>query len=420
MYENGVTYQYIANATNAATDDTTLGADIAVSSVALVEIATNKVQESNMTSEAGLFRIAQKTAGGQLIYSPEFNLASKTTVTSKVYTAPAEQVTYYGYNSSSGDLGTIVSGQTYILHFDLLNYAPGVGHSPLVKTIPHVATTAVESDLATGLAQSFTRVFDREPYKLIQCDLVCDATVTTANGTKNGQNVTVVKDSIAMTFGTDVTYEAGGGETLVVGDYLRLGSVGGGTALSSPVYKVTAIDSLVVTVDRPVTNASGTYTSVSGTSDIEVVPAADGDAAGWGFKFTALDRFADSGFNAQTDFYSKVRFSLASADFDASVGTTASVVASEGVGSYYEVAQLESKYAMNDGKGKYVSAYPPTSYRGEATIGNTYDLIHLDCYSDNYTSPTTGIKPISVFTILIFMLVSLNGDDVDTAFNVSL
>jgi len=428
MFEDGVTYQYIGNVTNAATDDTTLGKDIAAGSVALIKVdgssSHGKVQESDMTSSGATvpFKIVQKTAAGQLLFSPEFFM-TRTTINSKVYTAPAEQVTYWGYTgvASVGDLGTIVSGQTYSLHFDVENFAPGMGTSSLIKTVPFVATSALQSDLAIGLAGSFARIFAREPYKLIQNSVVCDAAVTAANGTKNTQDVTVVNGSRGLTFDTDVTYEAAGGATLVVGDYLRLGSVGGGTALTDPVYEVTAISTVYVTVDRPITNASGTYTAVDGTSDIEVIPAATGNAAGWGFKLTGLDRFADTAFNPQNDFYSKVRFTVSSDDFDAAVVATENTAASEGVGSHFEVAQRESKCAMNEGKGKYASAYPATSYRGETDISTpgTYDTIILDCYDDRFLSAVTGQRPTSKFRIIINQKVALTGDDVDTALAVT-
>ncbi len=421
MYEHGVTFQYICNISNGATDTVTLGQNIAAGSAALVRVSTNAVQESDMTSTAGLFRIVQKTAAGQLIYSPEFNLASKSTVTSKVYTAPVEQLTYYGYNGVSGSLGTIVSGATYVLSTQLTSYAPGLSTTPLIKTIPYIATSAVEADLALGMSGSFLRVFGRDPYQVIQNDVIASAAVTASNGPKNGQDPIVVNGSIAITFETDVTYEAAGGATLVVGDYLRLGSVGGGTALTDPVYKVTAIDSLVVTVDRPVTNASGTYTAVDGTSDIEVIPAATAIASDYGWKFTGIDRFADGGFNPQNDFYSKTRFEIASSDFDAVTVVTESAVASEGVGTAYEVAQFESKQAMNDGAGKYASAYPATVYRSEADLATpkTYDTMQIDAFTNEYVSRTTGQMPVSTFTILIRTEVSLAGDDIDTALNVS-
>ena len=82
---------------------------------------------------------------------------------------------------------------------------------------------------------------------------------------------------------------------------------------------------------------------------------------------------------------------------------------------------MESKLAMNEGKGKYSSAYPATSYRGEADLATpgTYDTIILDCTSSNYTSATTGINPVSKFRILIRQKIALNGDDVDTALGVA-
>ena len=56
MFENGVTYLYVGNVTNGATDDTTTFTDIAAGSVALVKFdgsaSHGLVQESNMTGSA--------------------------------------------------------------------------------------------------------------------------------------------------------------------------------------------------------------------------------------------------------------------------------------------------------------------------------------------------------------------------------
>lgn len=416
MFENGVTYQFIGNITNGATSGTTAGKDIAAGSAALVKVADNKVYETDQTAVSGLFRLVQKTAGGQLIYSPEFEM-SKITIHEKSYSAPAEQVSYWGYNGTSGSLGTIVSGDTYVLHITLTSYAPGLSTSPLVKTVPFVAQSAVESDLAMGLAQSFVRVFGREPYKVIQCDVVSSAAVTAANCLDN--DATVVNGSKAFTVATSLAYNTGAG-TLAVGDYIRLqGPSASGTALTDPVYEVVDIDTLTVTVDRPITTASGTYAALD--DELEVIPAATGDAADFGFKFTGLDRFADSGFNPQNDFYSKTRFSVASSDFDAGTVETVSTVADEGVGTAYEVAQFESKYAMNEYVGRYQSAYPATVYRGEADLATpkTYDTIVIEGVKNEYTSPTTGHTPVSKFSLILRTEVSLAGDDIDTALGVT-
>jgi hypothetical protein len=429
MFENAVTYQFIGNVTNSATDDTTLGTAIAVGSVALIKVdgssSHGKVQESDMTSSAAgvKFKIVQKTAGGQLIYSPEFEIP-KTSISGVSYTAPAEQVSTWGYNGTDGSLGTITPGSDYILHISLLNYAPGVGTTPLIKTVPYTATAGTEENVAFGLAQSFDRIFGREPNKTIQCDVISDDTSVDSSGgvfsvTQGSNVVTTVESSGAA--GDAAKYDTDG-STIVVGDLIRFTAASESTA--DPVYKVTAISgggtaAATITLDRKykgATNASYAANAVG------VIAAATAAAGEYGLKFTGLDRFADSGFDPASDFYSKVRFKVASDDFDTAAEFRTGTPASEGTGSAYEVAQMEYFCAKNEGLGTRVSAYPPTKTRTEADLSTpgTYDTITLECYDNSMVDVATGLQPVSKFTILIRTKVALTGDAVDAAFGLTL
>jgi hypothetical protein len=420
MFENSVTYQLIGNVTNGGTKDSTLGKDIAAGSVALLKVADHTVQEDDETSTAGLFRFVQKTAGGQLIYSPEFEM-SKATITSQVYVAPAEQVTYFGFNGTAGDLGTITSGSTYILSILLKNYAPGVGTTPLIKTIPYTTTAATQLNVATGLAASFERVFSREPYKLIQCDLVNSAAGADTSGgvfsVTNGSNVvTTVESAGAAADAGKYSADAG---SIAVGDLIRFTAAT--EALTDPVYLVTAVSGIgtaaaTITLDRKYTGATNASYAANAVGVI-----ASGSIANFGFKFTGIDRFAATGFNPQTDFYSKTRFEVSSADFDDDVVSTLSVAASEGSGSAYEVAQLENFCAKNEGLGRVSSAYPPTATRTETDLATpgTYDTMVVSAYNNSMVNGVTGQQPVSKFTIVIRTKVALTGDDVDTALGVA-
>lgn len=422
MFENSVTYQLIGNVTNAGTKDSTLGKDIAAGSVALLKVADHTVQEDDETSTAGLFRFVQKTAGGQLIYSPEFEM-SKATITSQVYVAAAEQVTYFGYNGSSSSLGTITSGNTYVLSILLKNYAPGVGTTPLIKTIPYTATASTEYNVAFGLAASFERVFSREPYKLIQCDVISDdASVDSSGGVfsvTNGSNVVTTVESAGAAADAG-KYDTDSG-SIAVGDLIRFTAAT--EALTDPVYKVTAVSGIgtaaaTITLDRKYT---GTTNASYAANAVGVIASATAIAGDYGFKFTGIDRFAATGFNPQTDFYSKTRFEVSSSDFDADTVSTLSVAASEGSGTAYEVAQLENFCAKNEGLGRVSSAYPPTATRTETDLATpgTYDTMVVSAYNNSMVNGVTGQQPVSKFTIVIRTKVALTGDDVDTALGVS-
>jgi len=225
--------------------------------------------------------------------------------------------------------------------------------------------------------------------------------------------VAAVNGVSAVTFETDVTYTAGGAATLVVGDYLRIGTVGGGTALTSPVYKVTAINSLVVSLDRPVTNASGTYDDIGGTSDVEVIPAAS-IGVNWGFKFTGVEA---ANFNAINDTYQVTKFKITSSGF-VTGAVTYSTKGFEGVGVGKQVAALES-YAQFLDKSSVVGAYPQIARKQEAGLSTTYDICSFEIDALTFTSPTTGIGPRHSFRIQVATAVSLNGDDVDTVLGVA-
>lgn len=414
--EKNVTYQYIANATNAAVDDTTLGKDIAVNSIALVRSDDHNVQEADMTAQTDQFYIVNKLANGTLLKSPEFWMP-KATITSQVYVAPAEQLSYWGYNGTSGGLGTITSGNVYTLHVELLHTAPSSGNSAQIKTVPWKATAATEYNVANGLATIFKKVFAREAYPTITCEVVSSATTIASSGgtwgVTNGVN-TITN----LSTGADGGFYDADATEIVVGDFIRIGHA---TTKTYGVYRVTAYSgggaaTATITLDRPF---EGTTNAALAAASVGVMLSATGLAGTFGLKFTGLDRFATKAFNPVTDYYSKVQFVISSSDFTSEALFSTTTEASLGCGSYYEVAQDEVYAAANEYAGRYLSAYPPTQYRNQAVAGSTYDTITITSYNDDYASATTGINPKSPYTIVLRLLVALAGDDVDTALNVT-
>ena len=282
--------------------------------------------------------------------------------------ADVEQVTHIGYNGTTGAIQAI-NDNLYKLKI-IFQEAGRTGQSlyNTVSVFYRSDASATATEVAFAISDLLVKDFARLPENPVVLEVLNSAAVTAANGTKNGQEVTVVKGSKYVTFETDLTYHAAGDATLVAGDLLRIGSVTAGTALTSPVYKVVSISGLVVELDRAVTNASGTYDDAGGTSDIEVIPVASiGD---YGFELTGVARTHVVGKRP----FSKVSFTVGLENF----GTTQLVYTtpmSLGAGNPEQIADLEWFTEGNAGY-KYRADYMyPSSYTSRVTAGHMYNQL---------------------------------------------
>jgi len=417
MFEEAVTYQFIGNVTNGATDGDAI-TTIAAGSVALAKVTDDTVEETNVsTSTTVWYQVVQKLADGTYVRSPKFK-PGNCTISGTSYAAATEQISYWGYNGTSGDLGTITSGNVYTLSVLLKQTAPTANNTPMIKTIPWQATAATQYNVANGLATIFRKVFKREPYPMIKCELVNSGTsVATSSGV-----LVCVNGSKTVTIAEDDANDAGkydtDGSTMVAGDILRIGHA---TTNTYPVYKIAAISgagtsACTITLDR---EYEGTSESVAAASAGVIAAASEGD---YGLKFTGLNRFATKAFKPLTDYYSKVRFDITSADFDADVVETLSQAATEGVGTAYEVAQREVYTSMNQGAGTWLDKYSPNVHRSETDLSTpkTYDVMTIEGSDSAYVPVGVGLQPVSKFKIFICTEVSLNGDAVDAALGLAL
>lgn len=404
MFEKNASYLYVGNAASTAADTAAIST-IAVGSVAFCT-EDGKVEKSAAVT-SGKLRVAQKLADGTMIFSPEFDMSKIKNIVGKSYVAPTQQISYLGYNGSAGAMDA-TAGADFVLHVQWNNTQGMYSNKPIIFSSAYHTTAASQSELSFGLIESLDGVLKRQPYKFVNVNRINNAAVTVGNLLDH--NATVVKDLTAITVATNLTYAATVG-TLAVGDYLRIGAVGLGGALTSPVYKVTAIDSLVVTLDRPVTNASGTYATA--TVDIEVIPAAS-IGANWGLKFEGVE---NTTFNAINDTWSLTRFDLLLGGF-VTATVTKPTAANEGSGYYKEVANLEV-YSQFLDKSPFISAYPRNNYRSEVSSVKTYDICSFDVSEVAVVGNATGIATYKTFNIKIATDVALTGDDIDTVLAVT-
>lgn len=404
MFEsNGVTFQYIGTGnvdTVANTTKINSYADLTAGALAVVD-EENKAVKGTLAT--GKVRVVQRV-GNTLVYSPFFDMAKVQVAIHEDYSAALEQISYVGYNGTTGELDEITN-TTFVLQFILEHTAGAVNNSPFIKTVPFKTSTALQKDLALGWLQSANAVFKTAitPYSSIKFERVLNEAVDAANDFLG--DATVVKGTKSFTVAESSGAAGDGGDyatstSIVVGDWVRIGTVGGGTALTSSVYRVTAVADVssalcTITVDDYIVAASGTYAAA--TSDIEVIASAtvDGDT-NFGIKMTGIK---PPTFSPETDTYDKVRYHVTSEDFVNAAFTT-SQEAYEGTGVYEQISVQELFSFMNEGGGRFRTAYPSLNARSEAAVGTTYSQITVTAYDDEF-SDIVGNNPKSNVSITL-------------------
>ena len=387
-------------------------ADLADGDIVILD-ADNVVHETvsgSAIAKGTQYKFATRV-GTQLIYSPFWKPEDIVSIKAKAYAAAVQQVSYIGYiGSGTGNIEAIDENE-YIIRILLEGTEATFGNKQMYKFGAYKSSaSATSAEVAIGLVDNLYYNFKREPAEIIKFQAICNAAVTAANGFKTGQEVTVVNGLNYVVCETDVTYTAAGSSTLVVGDYLRIGSAtdtNNTTTLTSAVYKVTKIDSLNVYLDRPVTAASGTYQDASGSPvSIEVIPSATGLAAQWGIKCTGV---AQTNFKAGVFNYVVPSFKIEPQNCGTTT-VTYSTAASKGSGTYGQVAELEWFAQGNLGLRWRVDT-PPVTLHTQASSSSTYETIAIKYKTDSASDSVTGTTPASHAEIVLAFVVNSDSGD---------
>ena len=196
--------------------------------------------------------------------------------------------------------------------------------------------------------------------------------------------VTITNDVNAFTVTSSGTYNTG--TALAVGDYVRLGAAATtAVTLTSNVYKVTAITGTTtktVTLDRKVTEASGSY--VTGSSYNQVIPSATAVAANYGLVIESNPvKFKPGLFKFQN-----VTFEVTLSDAFGSTLITNLTNPSKGIGTYKEVAEIEWELRNNQREAYHVASYP-VAENLNAVSSKTYDMINV-AFEDKNARTVSG------------------------------
>lgn len=407
MFEDSITYLAVLNAARGSAGLATMPAGSGGFFTADGAIQTSAIGASTLK-----YYFAWKDSAGVIHKSGLFRGSTVRDAIDSVYAPLVEEVAYVGFNGTAGAI-TVGNNTYYGMHL-VLNHTFGlVNNSPFIKTVPYKsAAAATQYSIANALAIAANKSWP--VHRDIIAELVSSAAVTTGNVFDH--DATVVNGSTTFSVATDLKY-ASAAHTLAVGDAVRFGAAGGsGTAATDSIYRVTAINSLVVTVDRPLEIASGTYANA--TQDTEVIPSASLLAGDMGIK---LEGNTPTAFNPLTDRPFVV-------DFDVALGTnfgatpiTVATGSDLGNGTYPLVSYQEARIQFED-RDRTVEAYPPTTRRIEAGATSDYNIISWLAADVDFTDATTGIRPVSGMRFVVACLDSTVDTDLgqfDTVLGIS-
>lgn len=280
---------------------------------------------------------------GDFILSHKIYPGANLVVNNQKTVAAAEQVTSF----ASIDVPTIGDSYQAILAFKDRQRLIANRQTRLV--LDAIATTTNPYDVAALLEQQsrFSSPHS-DPY-----GVVVDITATGTIPGVTDNDAAVVQGSNVVTFATAATHSVG--TDIAVGDILAFDDID---------YKVTAVNGLALTLDRPFRAASEAVFPKADLDVKQTITAA-------GMTFTAV---APPFNNSAVDIYEKVEFELGgSANMGAVTKTTASQLG-QGVYEQVKAAEFASQGMLGNSN---LRDWPIHAFDYHAVSGTTYDVINI-------------------------------------------
>ncbi len=232
-----------------------------------------------------VIRIAQGIATGKAIVSHDIKVSNIKTIKRMAYVAPVEQVTFVGYNTSSGALG-LVSGAfplnsteyflTYVFKDDQ-RVAASMRQSR--RVFNYVSLPSGDTD--QGIASALVRKANADVFLSTYISTVM---VTNGTFTALSNNAAVVNASKVV---TSTAHGLSGGE------YVRIG----GTGTTAPVYKVASVtSSSVFVLDTPYQGATATVLAAN-IGVMTVITAAGIKSTGKAVTYNGIDTYQKVSFD---------------------------------------------------------------------------------------------------------------------------
>lgn len=343
--------------------DTTVGTKVTPGSLAtgsvVVTDVTNISLDPGNVADYSTIKIVKDRGANLPLQQVRLNLADIIAYSGACYEPATEQISYIGYNGTSGSI-TVANEKFYEVKLEHVPNAFAYGKRPANYKYGTYKSdaNATQAEIANGIQASLVQNF--KPNRTIDwrviTELVCNNAGAAITGTVTTFGVT--RYSKTVTLNGTVT-------NVTVGDFIRLG----GTTTAASVYKVAAVNSptsIVLTV--PYQGTSGTIAVAS----VQVITAANAATAAFGIKITGLKQKYDVNRWRQ---YDKVRFNpFINEPFAGTLVTT--TAAFDGVGVYEQAANDEYISWGDEGQ-VFVDQVPPLFREQDADPNGTYDIAIL-------------------------------------------
>lgn len=290
------------------------------------------------------------------------------------YVAPQEQISYVGYNGTTGTID-LLNSNTYKLRVTFKHDKEMWSEQNNTLYNEYTSdSSATQSEIAAAFAKKYTNPYPAQNAD-IKVERVCDGTATAIGGS----------ETLTVTNGTTTVTSSGTAHALVAGDVVRIGGAGSTVG----VYIVASASGANIVLDSAYQGASATGVAANEMSSI----------TSWGLKITGKALT----FNIPFYTYLKVAFDVTIGDFGATVVTDAQA-ASKGNGTYEEAAQAKYLALGYDGFQEIrnnVPAYPLPNQ--DAVSGTNYDVITIQGYIVDDVATISGAKPAK-YQVILFMV----------------
>jgi len=277
-------------------------------------------------------------------------------VNQKTTRAAANQVTYVGWNGTVGDIGAVVDEAVYEVILAFKDRQRLIANRQTRMVLNAAADGTDKYDLCAQLEKQSR--FDSpysDPYG-VQVDILAVGTTTVSDNT-----VRVTKNSRSITYATAATHNVG--TAIIVGDVIAFDNID---------YKVTAVDALELTLDRPFKAASEAAFTAADIDIKKSITAA-------GLKITGL---ASPFNNPDVDIYEKVVFEVGVSASFASAPVDYSVAADLGQGIYEQVKKMEFDVQGYLGNTN-LRDWPIHSFDYHAVSGTAYDVVNINSFDQH-------------------------------------
>lgn len=388
-----IKYTYVAK--DIARQATTITDRASATYIADGEVVVTNLAGVPVTSVASTYKenavkIVQRR-GDSLISSPAISFKNINSYKVSPYVVPVKQVTFLGYNGTSGNLenNVLIPGTDYIVTLrrldTLRNTTDSYYHNKSVQWYNELATNG-QYRLADGLIVQFNANFNSD--HLVDNYVIFERISSSPASAIGGSS------TLKVISGSKTVIASSASHGLVVGDHVRIG----GTATITPVYKVTNVNGTFITLDTPYQGDSAT---VANSNCLKLTAPTTSD---WGIKMTGNDKTHVPG----RWYYDIFAFEVSLTNFnDTEVVTTSK--AFKGCGAYGEVADCEWETIGNEGQSAEYNL-PPMNKTLYADPTKDYNWIVLTAFNNQHASIHS--RPESPFELLIAVPTgNTQGDD---------